>query len=226
MAKLRLHFSTKMYAAVLECTQNSLNLIKARISSRPTTTIVGKPFFDVGVELQLPDVLMNPPLTDIQGALNRTSRAVLMERRTGALMGDVSMDDYGCVAISPLWLGGTAHQQSLYVVHDADGLAGASAVRDGLWLGGWAAAKPKVSDSSLAEGRFKFFLGSTKWERGGLQAELDDGAWLALDVAPALVIKDRVGEQRPGAPKPMWTELMRLVGAEVKGLVEMVYPEE
>ena len=35
------------------------------------------------------------------------SRALLMERRTGALMGDVSMDDYGCVAISPLWLGGT-----------------------------------------------------------------------------------------------------------------------
>jgi hypothetical protein len=30
-----------------------------------------------------------------------------MERRTGALMGDVSMEEYGCVAISPLWLGGT-----------------------------------------------------------------------------------------------------------------------
>jgi hypothetical protein len=36
------------------------------------------------------------------------SRGLLMERRTGALMGDVSMEEYGCVAISPLWLGGTA----------------------------------------------------------------------------------------------------------------------
>jgi putative AlgH/UPF0301 family transcriptional regulator len=35
------------------------------------------------------------------------SRGLLMERRTGALMGDVSMEEYGCVAISPLWLGGT-----------------------------------------------------------------------------------------------------------------------
>ena len=52
------------------------------------------------------------------------SRALLMERRTGALMGDVSMEDYGCVAISPLWLGGTAKQNSLYVVHNVDGFEG------------------------------------------------------------------------------------------------------
>lgn len=39
------------------------------------------------------------------------SRGLLMERRTGALMGDVSMEDYGCVAISPLWLGGTVRAE-------------------------------------------------------------------------------------------------------------------
>ena len=33
-------------------------------------------------------------------------------------------------------------------------------MRDGLWLGGWADARPRVADSSLAEGRFKFFLGA------------------------------------------------------------------
>ena len=57
------------------------------------------------------------------------SRGLLMERRTGALMGDVSMEDYGCVAISPLWLGGTAKQNSLYVVHDVDSISGATEVR-------------------------------------------------------------------------------------------------
>lgn len=42
---------------------------------------------------------------------------VLLERRTGALMGDVSMEDFGCVAISPLWLGGIERQETLKIVH-------------------------------------------------------------------------------------------------------------
>ena len=33
-------------------------------------------------------------------------------------MGDISMDEYGCVAISPLWLGGTEQQNSLFCVHN------------------------------------------------------------------------------------------------------------
>ena len=100
------------------------------------------------------------------------SRALLMERRTGALMGDVSMDDYGCVAISPLWLGGTAKQNSLYVVHNVPGFDGATEVSDGLFLGGWSEARPKVADSSLADSRFKFFLGATEWGAGQLEDEV------------------------------------------------------
>ena len=77
MVKLTKQFETEMYTAVLKCTQNSLNMIKTRISSRPGSLFGSKPFFDVGVELQLPDVMMNPPLADIQAALNTTSRLVL-----------------------------------------------------------------------------------------------------------------------------------------------------
>lgn len=81
---------------------------------------------------------------------------------------------YGCVAISPLWLGGLAQQQQLCVVHDVPDLEGATAVCDGMWLGGWRAAQPKVSDRTLAEGRFKFFLGCTEWKAGQLQQEVRD----------------------------------------------------
>lgn len=153
------------------------------------------------------------------------SRALLMERRTGALMGDVSMEEYGCVAIAPLWLGGTAKQNSLYVVHDVPSLEGATEVSTGLFLGGWTAARPKVADSSLAEGRFKFFLGATEWSPGQLEDELKKGAWLALECAPSLVIKDRVMGWRPGRPKPVWTELMNeLTGEEAQRLMSQVYP--
>ena len=78
------------------------------------------------------------------------------------------------VAISPLWLGGLAQQQQLCVVHDVPDLEGATAVCDGMWLGGWRAAQPKVSDRTLAEGRFKFFLGCTEWKAGQLQQEVRD----------------------------------------------------
>jgi putative AlgH/UPF0301 family transcriptional regulator len=153
------------------------------------------------------------------------SRGLLMERRTGALMGDVSMEDYGCVAISPLWLGGSAKQNSLYVVHDVD-TVGATEVSGGLYLGGWEAARPKVADSSLAEGRFKFFLGATEWDAGQLEDEYAAGAWLALECEPSVVIKDRVQGWRPGKPKPVWTELVKSLGEEGDKLVSAVYQDQ
>lgn len=152
------------------------------------------------------------------------SRALLMERRTGALMGDISFDDYGCVAISPLWLGGTERQNSLYVVHNVPDLDGAAPLADGLWLGGWSAARPKVADSTLAESRFKFYLGDTDWQAGQLQKEFEEGAWLSLNCSSDLIIKDRVMGWRPGKPKPVWTELVGYLGAAASALLEQVYP--
>ena len=51
-------------------------------------------------------------------------------------------------------------------------------VTEGLYSGGWGAARPKVSDSTYAEGRFKFFLGATAWGAGELEAEFKSGAWV------------------------------------------------
>jgi len=154
------------------------------------------------------------------------SRALLMERRTGALMGDVNMEDYGCVAIAPLWLGGTAKQSNLYVVHDVDNIDGATEVSRGVYLGGWAAARPKVADSSLAEGRFKFFLGSTEWAEGQLEEEFKQDAWIALQCEPSVVLKDRVAGWQPGRQKPVWRELLKYLGDEAGKIIRQVYPQE
>uniref|UniRef100_A0A7S2BPL3 Uncharacterized protein n=1 Tax=Haptolina brevifila TaxID=156173 RepID=A0A7S2BPL3_9EUKA len=143
-------------------------------------------------------------------------------------MGDVSMEEYGPCAISPLWLGGTAKQNSLYVVHDVSEAEG-SEISSGLFLGGWERIKPKVGDSTVSDARFKFFLGSTEWAAGQLEEELKAGAWLALDAPPSVVIKDRVAGWRPGKPKPVWAEMMNYVqdDAAVRRLVDKIYqPEE
>ena len=95
----------------------------------------------------------------------------------------------------------------------------------GLYLGGWGEARPRVADSSLADGRFKFFLGATEWGAGQLDDEMRAGAWIALDASPARIIKDRVMGWRPGRPKPVWTELMNALGSEeAKRLLRQVYP--
>ena len=118
-----------------------------------------------------------------------------------------------------------AKQNSLYVLHDVDTVKDATQVCDGLYLGGWTDARPKVADSTLAEGRFKFFLGSTEWDAGQLEDEFRAGAWLAMDVDPSVVIKDRVLGWKPGQPKPVWTEVMKHLGDEAATqLVEQVYP--
>ena len=52
-----------------------------------------------------------------------------------------------------------------------------------------------MADSSLAEGRFKFFLGATEWEPGQLKEEIEAGAWLVLDCDAELV--------ESSSPKPI-----------------------
>ena len=158
------------------------------------------------------------------------SRALLLEQRTGALMGDVSMEEYGPCAISPLWAGGTANAGSLFVLHDvAEAGVDADEIGSGLFQGGWDQLRPKVADLSVSEARLKFFVGATEWSPGQLEEELKAGAWLALDVPASLVVKDRVSDWRPGQPKPVWTEMMGYLPSEdatVKKLIDQIYGEE
>ena len=59
-----------------------------------------------------------------------------------------------------------------------------------------------MADSSLAEGRFKFFLGATEWGPGQLKEEIEAGAWLVLDCDAELV-----GSRRPNPiAKPMHSQ--------------------
>jgi len=176
-------------------------------------------------------VAMRLPVLVLLEHSEQRSRGLLLESRTGALMGDVSMDNFGPCAISPLWAGGTENANSLYVIHDVAevDVDGAREISDGLFQGGWEALKPMVADSTVAEARVKFFVGATEWGAGQLEQELQSGAWLALDVPPSLVVKDRVSDWRPGQPKPVWTEMMNYLPSDdvtVKKLIEQIYGDE
>ena len=160
---------------------------------------------------------------------DQRSRALLLEQRTGALMGDVSMENFGPCAICPLWFGGSAKDKSLYIIHDVPEAADTTQIASGLFQGGWDDLKPKVADSSVSEARIKFFVGVTEWKKGQLEEELKAGAWLALDVPPSLVVKDRVSDWRPGKPKPVWTEMLNYLPddeGKIKKLIDQIYDDE
>mmetsp|Transcript_22862 Transcript_22862/g.57026 ORF Transcript_22862/g.57026 Transcript_22862/m.57026 type:complete len:4419 (+) Transcript_22862:2-13258(+) len=79
ISKIRAHFASELYLAVLQATSTSLVKIKDRVGSRTSAGFLylERPFFDVQVELEIPNVVMNPSLVDIQGAINKCSRAIL-----------------------------------------------------------------------------------------------------------------------------------------------------
>eukprot|EP00762_Andalucia_godoyi_P000483 ANDGO_03248.mRNA.1 Dynein gamma chain len=79
ISKLRKHYNRLMFKAILSATTKSLQIVKKRIGSRSRSgeVVVERPFFNVDVELQPPNVLMNPSLDEVQEAINRAAIAVL-----------------------------------------------------------------------------------------------------------------------------------------------------
>ena len=65
--------------------------------------------------------------------------------------------------------------------------------------------------------------------------QVDAGAWIVIDEAPALILKDRILDtQIPGNPAPVWKELAELLGQSSEllagtssaELLRMIYPPE
>eukprot|EP00935_MAST-01C_sp_MAST-1C-sp1_P000949 g949.t1 len=84
VAKLKKHYNNFMYQALLHCTKNSLNTIKQRVGSRLGfgALFVDKPFFEVDMQLSIPEVKMKPSLDNVQAAINEAAKAVLGCSRT------------------------------------------------------------------------------------------------------------------------------------------------
>ncbi|GBG77441.1 hypothetical protein CBR_g23890 [Chara braunii] len=83
MAKFKNHYSKLMYQAILTATKNTFVALRRRLGSRVSHASTGLlpsaeiPFFEVDVELTIPNVSMNPSLDDIQNAINTAAKKVL-----------------------------------------------------------------------------------------------------------------------------------------------------
>eukprot|EP00545_Synedropsis_sp_CCMP1620_P009825 CAMPEP_0119005684 /NCGR_PEP_ID=MMETSP1176-20130426/1867_1 /TAXON_ID=265551 /ORGANISM="Synedropsis recta cf, Strain CCMP1620" /LENGTH=374 /DNA_ID=CAMNT_0006957521 /DNA_START=6 /DNA_END=1127 /DNA_ORIENTATION=- len=164
----------------------------------------------------------------------RGAQAVLLNRRTGYLLGDLEQQTdeeqgmpappprLGAFMIQPLWFGGTSagedsSSSGLDMLHQCPTVAGTKQLTDdGLFWGGDAAqAQDAMSDPSLERVYtgfdFKFFVQSTRWLPLQLEKEIRDGTWFVASVSKEVLFKprDRMGTRRA---KPLWTEIMELMG--------------
>lgn len=198
-------------------------------------------------------------------------QAVLMNRRTGNLMGDLPPSLFDSVApgdddigdgsagftphplsafmIQPLWWagsspggnamgeGGSAANRgggvkAIDMVHACPYVNGSIPLgqSDGLyWGGNPVQAQQAMKDSRLEKPLsgfdFKFFIQSTVWLPSQLEQEIRDGTWYLATVSKEVLFRsrDRLGAKRA---KPLWTEIIELLGDDYKHIRDQLYGEE
>mmetsp|Transcript_1270 Transcript_1270/g.3160 ORF Transcript_1270/g.3160 Transcript_1270/m.3160 type:complete len:570 (+) Transcript_1270:58-1767(+) len=207
-------------------------------------------------------------------------QAVLMNRRTGNLMGDLppslfqtadpmaAGDDGGgeddgsdngsagfsphplsAFMIQPLWWAGSSPNgnggigdegqpsgrdgvRAISMVHACPYVNGSVplAISDGLYWGGnpvqaQEAMKDDRLEKPLSGFDFKFFIQTTRWLPSQLEQEIEDGVWYLATVSKEVLFRsrDRLGAKRA---KPLWTEIIELLGDDYKHIRDQLYGEE
>jgi hypothetical protein len=157
---------------------------------------------------------------------------------TGYLLGDLEQtaDTPAPVlekfCIQPLWFGGVDNVSTgLEMLHLCPAVKGARAItEDGLYWGGDPSeAQDAMSDSAnervFTGFDFKFFVQSTRFNPGELKKEIDNGTFYCAFVSKEVLFKsrDRMGTRRA---KPLWTEVMDLLGGKYKDVKARLYGDE
>lgn len=222
----------------------------ARDNKAPSAALLSK----FGLTLPPPKELGSDRRADLLPVLILLDRhpikgchALLLNRRTGYLIGDLeqqqdpdsgTVPNLGAFMIQPLWFGGTSSgadqsksSNGLDMIHLCPLVKGAKQLTDdGLFYGGDPAqAQEAMSDPSLERVMtgfdFKFFVQSTRWLPMQLEKEIRDGNWYVASVSKDVLFKsrDRLGAKRA---KPLWTEIMELLGGEYKLVRDQLYEGE
>lgn len=232
-------------------------------SSQPSPALLAKfgltlpPPSDLGPDRRA-DLL--PVLVLLERHPLRGCQAVLLNRRTGYLLGDLesqaTQDSFdtgmssgdapklGAFMIQPLWFGGTSAAGSngssegsdseggqnggLGMLHVCPAVTGATQLTDdGLYWGGDPGqAQDAMNDPSLDRPMtgfdFKFFVQNTRWLPMQLEKEIQNGTWFVASASKEVLFKsrDRLGSKRA---KPLWTELMELMGDEYRLVRDKLY---
>ncbi|NCT94130.1 MAG: YqgE/AlgH family protein [Chitinophagaceae bacterium] len=79
----------------------------------------------------------------------------------------------------PLYIGGPVDQEHIYFIHKrSDLISGGTFIQDGLYLGGdFKQAVAAMLNNTLTASDIQLFLGYCGWDKGELEAEMEEGSW-------------------------------------------------
>lgn len=83
----------------------------------------------------------------------------------------------------PLYEGGPVDQEHLFVLHRRPGLIPGSEPVDGIFYrgGDFKETVKLINNRTLTEKDIFLFVGYCGWDRGGLEAEMDEGSWEVIN---------------------------------------------
>uniref|UniRef100_I2CSD8 Uncharacterized protein n=1 Tax=Nannochloropsis gaditana (strain CCMP526) TaxID=1093141 RepID=I2CSD8_NANGC len=163
------------------------------------------------------------PVVLLLGSGSGGTSGLVLNRRTGYLVGDLNVDSSG-FKIQPVHLGGTGESDGIFMIHTYPELERATQVtNDGLFFGGnYTAAQELVREQGASSSRFKFFIQQTLWAPGELKREIEDKVWYPAQVSKDVILKNR-GREGPKMAKPLWTEVLELMGGSFLEIKKELY---
>ncbi|CAD7701139.1 unnamed protein product [Ostreobium quekettii] len=149
------------------------------------------------------------------------SAGLILNRPTEFTLGKVAGAEEMCpeFAESQLRLGGDVGKSTLNILHSYGELEGAIEIVNGIYLGGFEAARRAVREGNAQGKDFTWFMHHAGWGPGQLENECSSGVWFTAAAGRDLILQPRDGND---APADMWHEVLQLMGGEYSELSKVV----
>lgn len=121
---------------------------------------------------------------------------------------------------SPLYMGGDVGTNLIQVIHGVPGLQESKEVISGVYLGGPDAVNKSVKDGGTVPNDYRWFLGYCGWRPGQLEQEVAHGVWYLASSS-----RDVVTNQCIRLEKPLWRQVLELMGGEYSLISKRAYGE-
>lgn len=93
----------------------------------------------------------------------------------------------------PMYEGGPVDQEHLYFLHQRpDLIEEGIAVTNGIYLGGnLQQAVEAINEGAIGQDYMKIFVGYCGWNKGELEAEIEEGSWVIIDGSREMVFQSK-----------------------------------
>eukprot|EP00898_Chlorokybus_atmophyticus_P003290 jgi/Chlat1/3962/Chrsp26S04207 len=147
------------------------------------------------------------------------SAGLIINKPTERTIGSLSGAEALCPEFSEnrLFLGGDVGVTTVHVVHRVKGIKGSVEVMDGIYMGGFEAAKEAVRTGVAKASDFRWFSRYAGWGPGQLESECQRGVWVVAACDKGSVLEDDLKRS-----KDLWPEILQLMGGEYAAFAKKV----